>query len=253
MTSWLVLDIDGTICFDGLSIDARIVEAVHGAHAAGWRMVFASARPVRDQAGVLADLFPDALRIGANGAMAEVHGELRVLEAFESAQRDRILAVLDGDGAQFVADGAWDYAHNLPDDHVFLGRIDSHGRAKRVPLEELDSILKLAVLDHHDAAQLTASLVGCGCAVTTHRAEAHLDVAPAGVDKRTALERLGINEYVAYGNDLNDRRLLSGADYAVGVGSGDGIHDVTHRRLTADPGVVAASISALVAGRRPRD
>lgn len=252
MTSTLVMDIDGTICFDGLSVEARIVDALNDAREAGWQLVFASARPVRDQAGVLAGHFPDAIRIGANGAMAATDGQIQVFSAFEKGQRDAILRALAEADARFVADGVWDYAHNLAEEHVFLERIDSERHAMRVCLDDLDSILKLVVVDHDDAAGLTAALVLSGCAVVTHRGEPLIDVAPTGVDKSVALVSLGIDEYIAFGNDLNDRRLLAGAEYAVGVGASTEISDVTQRRVPVDAGAVAASIRGIVSGHRPR-
>jgi len=54
-----------------------------------------------------------------------------------------------------------------------------------------------------------------------HGSEQVLDISPTTLNKRTALQSLGIESegYIAFGNDANDIELFKGAQYAVMIGS----------------------------------
>ncbi|MDQ0495280.1 HAD family hydrolase [Paenibacillus brasilensis] len=49
-------------------------------------------------------------------------------------------------------------------------------------------------------------------------AEVLIDISPPGMDKAKGLDQLGITEYIAFGNDANDRVLFEQAIYSVCVG-----------------------------------
>ncbi|MBE7342879.1 HAD family hydrolase [Staphylococcus haemolyticus] len=53
----IVLDIDGTICFDGRQIDCKITDQLFSLHNIGHKIIFASARPIRDLLPVLPNKF----------------------------------------------------------------------------------------------------------------------------------------------------------------------------------------------------
>lgn len=44
----IILDIDDTICFDGQQINQDIIDRLISLHNIGHRIIFASARPIRD-------------------------------------------------------------------------------------------------------------------------------------------------------------------------------------------------------------
>ncbi|MFJ4670586.1 HAD family hydrolase [Kitasatospora purpeofusca] len=81
----VVFDIDGTLCFDGRTIDRRILAAIDACERAGRRLVSASARPVRDVLPVLDGAFPAATLIGGNGSLVSVGGQVRARTAFDAA------------------------------------------------------------------------------------------------------------------------------------------------------------------------
>nr|WP_269320838.1 HAD hydrolase family protein [Paenibacillus sp. 1-18] len=44
-----------------------------------------------------------------------------------------------------------------------------------------------------------------------HHTEVVIDISPPGMDKAKGLDQLGITEYIAFGNDANDRALFEQA------------------------------------------
>lgn len=84
-----------------------------------------------------------------------------------------------------------------------------------------------------------------GMSVNHHLDEAIIDFAPGRTTKWEALTSLGIEEYNAFGNDINDLDLLRNARHAVRVGAHAGLGGVAHVAVAADPEAVAAEIARL--------
>ncbi|MGV9269136.1 HAD hydrolase family protein [Kitasatospora sp. NPDC003701] len=241
----VVFDIDGTLCFDGRTIDDRILTAVDACERAGHRLVFASARPVRDLLPVLDGAFPSATLIGGNGSLVSADGQVRARAAFDPAGLGALMDAVGRFEATYLADGPWDYAYTGPVDHPIRSRVDQGELARRVDLAELPEVVKFLVVGASDMAGLAAAGRRLGLTVNHHLDEAIVDFAPGSTTKWEALTSIGIDEYVAFGNDINDFDLLRNAERAVRVGSHPGLDDVAHVTVAAEPAAVAAEISLL--------
>lgn len=64
-----VFDIDGTLCFNGKSIDPSIVDALLQLQNSGHELIFASARPIRDLLPVLPEVFHQHTLIGQSSSI----------------------------------------------------------------------------------------------------------------------------------------------------------------------------------------
>ncbi|MEV6835808.1 HAD family hydrolase [Streptomyces sp. NPDC051133] len=246
-----VFDVDGTLCFDGRSIDDRILAAVGACERAGHRLVFASARPVRDLLPVLDGAFPAATLIGGNGSLVSVDGRVRARAAFGRDELAALLAEVERYRAGYLADGPWDYAYTGPDGHPIRGRVDQGGLARRVELADLPAVVKFLVVDATDMAALAGAGRALGMTVNHHLDEAVIDFAPGTTTKWEALTALGIGEYNAFGNDINDVELLRHARHSVRVGAHPALDGAARVTVAADPEAVAAEISRLAAGAPP--
>ncbi|WP_369184559.1 HAD hydrolase family protein [Streptomyces sp. Y1] len=240
-----VFDIDGTLCFDGRTIDRRILAAIEACERAGHQLVFASARPVRDLLPVLDGAFPTATLIGGNGSLVSVDGQVRARAAFDAGDLGKLLVEADRFRAGYLADGPWDYAYTGPADHPILGRVDQGRLARRVDLTELIAVVKFLVVDATDMAALAEAGRALGMTVNHHLDEAIIDFAPGATNKWEALSSLGIDQYNAFGNDINDFDLLLNAQHSVRVGTHPGLDDVAHVTAAPDPEAVAAEIARL--------
>lgn len=243
----LVFDIDGTLCFDGRTIDDRIRTAISECERTGFDVVFASARPVRDLLPVLDGDFPSATLIGGNGSLVSVGGRVRARASFDPAGLAALLDAVGRYEATYLADGPWDYAYTGPADHPIMSRVDQGGLARPVELSELPEVVKFLVVGASDMAELAEAGRRLGLMVNHHLDEAIIDFAPGSTTKWEALTGAGIGEYVAFGNDINDVDLLRNAERAVRVGAHPSLDDVAQVTVAADPEAVAAEI-ALLAG-----
>ncbi|CAL2064620.1 HAD family hydrolase [Streptomyces murinus] len=242
-----VFDVDGTLCFDGRTIDGRIRTAIETCERAGHQLVFASARPVRDLLPVLGGAFPTATLIGGNGSLVSVGGEVRARAAFEAGDLGKLLIEADRFRAGYLADGPWDYAYTGPAEHPILGRVDQGRLARRVDLAGLPAVVKFLVVDATDMAALAEAGRVLGMTVNHHLDEAIIDFAPGTTNKWEALASLGIDRYNAFGNDINDLDLLRHAHHSVRVGGHPALDGIARVTVAADPEAVAAEISRLAA------
>ncbi|MFJ5924897.1 HAD hydrolase family protein [Kitasatospora sp. NPDC092948] len=242
-----VFDIDGTLCFDGRTIDPRILAALDACERAGHELVFASARPIRDLLPVLEGAFPGSTLIGGNGSLVSVGGRVRMRAAFSTANLAKLLAEIERFKAGYLADGPWDYAYTGPADHPILDRVDQNRVARRVDLTELPAVVKLLVVSAADLPAFAASCRALGLSVNHHVEEAIVDFAPGTTDKREALLSQGIDHYNAFGNDINDLTLLQHARHAVRVGAHPALDGVATTTVAPHPEAVAAEILRLAA------
>ncbi len=71
-----VFDLDGTLSFDGVTIDDEIKQVLLRAEEFGHEVAFASARSYRDCLGLLEGIVSQQLVIGLNGGLAYSQGQL---------------------------------------------------------------------------------------------------------------------------------------------------------------------------------
>lgn len=73
-----IFDIDGTICFDGCSIDSSIKQRLFKLRQANHNVILASARPIRDLLPVIPEFADDTL-IGGNGSIISKNGQIEIV------------------------------------------------------------------------------------------------------------------------------------------------------------------------------
>ena len=215
-----VFDLDGTICFKGQPVTARIMDALEKLTEEGHEVIFASARPIRDMLPVLHPRFHTNILIGGNGSMIYKDGELIFSHAFPDEEILRIKELIDKHEATYLIDGDWDYCYTGPANHPILGNLDQANLASSISIDSLHSILKVLILTANDFEKLAGELAELDVTVHTHRSEKVLDISPENIDKWTALKNLEIaeNGYIAFGNDANDISLFKNARKAVMIG-----------------------------------
>ncbi len=221
-----MFDVDGTICFDGQTIEAPIVEALRRLRERT-RLVFASARPIRDLLPVLPGDLHDTALIGGNGAFSRVDGELQVL-GLSDADRAAIDDILDAHQIGALIDGDWDYSFTGDEQHQIFRQLDAGGLAHNVDRSQIETYSKVALFTT-DAAVVDA-LSTIGLAFSIHPDQGFIDVAPSGITKHHALNRLGIEDgsYVAFGNDANDVPMLEHAARSYCVGKHPALENADH-------------------------
>lgn len=211
----MVFDVDGTLSFDGTSIAEDIVEALVAA-SHKHRIVFASARPLRDLAPIVPAAVSSAWLVGANGALRS--GPSGVTSTHFSAEtRARLDSIIAGHRLTHLIDGEWDYSYTGDGGDSVIAKVNRAG-ANNVPASSLGVYVKALVFA--PTRETTRALHSLGLTVTEHSAEHVIDLAPTGIDKATGVAALaGHVPFIAFGNDANDVSLFRSAarSYCVGV------------------------------------
>ena len=215
-----VFDLDGTICFKGEPISDSILDALAGLTAKGNEVIFASARPIRDMLPVIRKDFHHYTMIGGNGSLISKNGKIIYAKAFSDEEWVAISRLIRESKATYLIDGEWDYAYTGPEGHPILENLDPAKLATNVKLESLTSIVKILILESSDHEQLAARLEQLDVIVHQHRNEHVVDISPNGIHKWSALQQLGVRQgdYVAFGNDANDRTMFEHACHTVMIG-----------------------------------
>ncbi|WP_164506053.1 HAD-IIB family hydrolase [Companilactobacillus insicii] len=217
-----VFDIDGTVSFDGQSIPDNIVNSIKKIILNDNQVIFASARPIRDLLPVLPEEFSDNLLIGANGAMVSNQSEIRIINSIGKKDAEYIFELITRYQLSYVVDSDWNYASQISESNCMYGQIDVGNFARRVPLSMIESPVKVILLDLTD--ELIEEISGLlnantNLSVVSHIGEGNLNITASEVNKYSTLNKLGITEYIAFGNDMNDIEMLQHAESGIWITS----------------------------------
>ncbi|PEF89802.1 HAD-IIB family hydrolase [Bacillus cereus] len=210
-----VFDLDGTLCFDGKSIDTEIIKVLQELKLEGHQVIFASARPIRDLVPVIPKSFHEGLLVGGNGTFTYDHGQIQVTH-FEQQLLDKLIAVIHQHQLNYLADGQWDYAFTGDIAHPIYRNIDKTN-SKNIPLEQLLPVCKLVLFQPNE--EVLEILEAFPVTVTHYKTEHAIDISPLGINKIKGLHVLNIQEFIAFGNDNNDQCLFEHAVHSVCVGN----------------------------------
>ncbi|WP_010651355.1 HAD-IIB family hydrolase [Oceanobacillus massiliensis] len=215
-----VFDLDGTLCFDGKSIDTEIIEALQELKLAGHEVIFASARPIRDMVPVIPKSFHEGLLVGGNGTFTYENGKIQVTH-FEQELLDKFVSLIDQHQLYYLADGQWDYAYSGDIAHPIYLNIDKASSAN-ILLEQLRPVCKLVLFKPNQ--EVLELLETFPVTITHYKAEHAIDISPLGINKVRGLRMLNIHQFVAFGNDSNDQCLFENAVHSVCIGNNDVKH-----------------------------
>ena len=213
----IVLDIDGTILLEDETLSPGVVDAVEHAHRAGHEVMLATGRSWEGTRGIVRVLriAPEFI-VCSNGAviMKRVNGEEAHYERFhiETFDAHQVLTLL----REHLPDAK--YMVELPDGHrLYTEHLGDWNlaNAARVPFDQLSSVpvCRIVVVSPGDSEQDFVELVErIGLNEVSYAVgwTAWLDIAPQGVDKGTALNRvrewLGIDpaHVLVMGDGRND-------------------------------------------------
>ncbi|GAQ16449.1 thiamin pyrimidine pyrophosphate hydrolase [Oceanobacillus picturae] len=215
-----IFDLDGTICFKGQPVSEALLVALEKLVEQGHEVIFATARPIRDILPVLPARFHHYPMVGGNGSLVAKNGEILSAVSFSEETLAEILSIIKTNQIAYLIDGEWDYAYTGPARHPILKNLDIQNRAKNIPLDQLQSIVKILLFSSADIETMEEKLNRLDVVVNKHGDEGILDISPRGVDKWHGLQKLGIeaNKYIAFGNDVNDIAMFQHALHTVMVG-----------------------------------
>lgn len=224
-----VFDIDGTLCFDGKTIDHSIIHALTKLSDAGHDIIFASARPIRDLVPVIPAQFTNGKLVGGNGCFTSINGHISS-NFFHADLREQLLKMIDTYQLTYLADGEWDFAYTGSLGHPIYKNIDQRTSINR-SISDLQKICKLVIF--HPTQTVISILEQLPVSITAYKNEHAIDISPLGINKVAGLEKLNVQHFIAFGNDRNDKCLFEEAAYSVCVGNND-VHQYASKKITKD-------------------
>lgn len=218
-----VFDLDGTICFKGKPVSSSLCKALREIEEMGHELLFASARPIRDIVPVLDECFHSFTLIGGNGSLVSQKGSITHITAFSQQTLEKIIDLIQVYEATYLIDSQWDYAFTGVENHPILKNVDPSKLAKRVELNDLNSIVKILILSSNSMEELSEKLRELDIVVHRHHGENLIDCSPSGIHKWSALKNIGVKEkeFIAFGNDSNDITMFQHALHSVMIGENE--------------------------------
>ncbi|EJL9553308.1 HAD hydrolase family protein [Salmonella enterica] len=212
-----IFDIDGTISRNGLKVHPIICNKLIELRENN-RLIFASARPIRDMLPMLASELHNSFFIGCNGGISFENGKIISKSLLD---RDYLLStinLMDNLGIPYVLDGEWHFSFSKTHHpfHDYIRDLSSYETDKDQLIH--DGITKILILSETGKDRITK--IG-DVSIHTHK-DGFYDITPSGNNKYITLTKLiGKCKYTAFGNDLNDHLVLDNAEISVFVGNRD--------------------------------
>ncbi|MBM7632714.1 HAD-IIB family hydrolase [Geomicrobium sediminis] len=213
-----IFDLDGTIVFNGKKMSTLIADELVALKEYGHDVTFASARGIRDMLPVIDERLHDVRLIGANGAVVWENQKLRRYVDIDHETFRTVTAILKDIDATYLIDGHWDYSIVGDEEHPFLPMINVLQNAKDVSVDELQFISKLLVLECGDPTPLLDQIPTLNITRHRYRDEARFDLTGENVNKRAGFQSVCAEDYIMFGNDLNDLPLFQKAVHSVMIG-----------------------------------
>lgn len=226
-----VMDVDGTICFNGMYIEEPLRKEIKNI-ARKHQVIFASARPIRDLLPVVQG-FENHTLIGGNGSIISQDNQISVVKSISEDPFNHIKSLIHKYNLQYIVDDSFDYAANVSHDNAIFKQLDPSHLANRLSIENIENPIKVILinLDEHlfELVQQELKKYEALLSIHYHRRENNIDITAQNINKHTTLRKIiGEMPYVAYGNDANDYELLKHAEKSYFVGESDGIMRLTN-------------------------
>ena len=244
-----VFDLDGTLSFDGVTIDDEIKQVLLRAEEFGHEVAFASARSYRDCLGLLGDPLSQQLVIALNGGLAYRQGQLVYEEQLDKDVYREVLGFCHHYNLPFFVDDTFDYSGQILEKIPFVANVDPLKKAQYRSLEELTDPIKVVIYmgGHEELVdEIIERIEKTDKAhIRYHAHEKCIYLNPADTHKAITVEGLCGENFVAFGNDQNDIELFEKALYAVQIGDFPALQPYADDQLVAkqnQPQAVAAKI-----------
>ncbi|MDP9393063.1 MAG: Cof-type HAD-IIB family hydrolase [Actinomycetota bacterium] len=223
----VALDIDGTVLGPEETVAPAVLDAVRRARAAGAHVVLATGRALLGAQPVAAELELDSgWLVTSNGAVTSTINPFEVVDAVTFDAGPAVRLLLEHLPVALVA------VERLGEGHYVTGTFppgELTGKQTVVPLEQLVGRPVTRVVlrcPEHEPRDLLDLIERIGLHDVSYAVgyTAWLDIAPRGVTKASALERvrerLGVRreETLAVGDGRNDLEMLRWAAYGVAMG-----------------------------------
>ncbi|APU71947.1 HAD-IIB family hydrolase [Companilactobacillus crustorum] len=216
-----IFDVDGTLSFDGETISESINNAIKDLMLAGNEVIFDSARPIRDLLPMIPE-FQSQKLIGANGAMISINNEIEVIKQINSSSFEYLKVLIQRYNLDYVIDSSWNYSSRITQNSFIEKMIDPSKSAQKIKIDEIENPIKTIFVNVEIRLQeklLTMINQETPLNAIGLAGERTVDITAKDINKFFTLDKLGIENYIAFGNDRNDFEMLQSAQTSVWIES----------------------------------
>jgi len=219
-----LFDLDGTISFDGQSIERSIVESIKELEQKGNEVIFTSARPIRDMLPLLKSNFEDNFYIGGNGSIIKDRHIIKVTKRMDTFSVIYLKELIKKYNLDYLVDDEWNYSLRNRYDRIskINDKIDVLKVARNISINEIQRPIKFTLLNiplkNYD--QIYKKIRKLPVEIMRHEGTYNIDITAKNINKYTIFRKYFPNEkYIAFGNDENDLAMLQNSDVAIVVGN----------------------------------
>lgn len=217
-----IFDLDGTIVKNGEPINYAIGSKLKKISLTD-KLIFASARPIRDMLPLIPTELHNCLMVGCNGGMVWENKSFISCSYFNKKTIKEVVDFLKTNNIPYILDGSWGYSvsENFHSFHDYLRSLsDEEGSENDI----VDSgVTKLLILDGNFKKDFLKFIEvnKYNFSINYHKNDHFFDITPKSENKYSTLAAVGIEfeKSVVFGNDSNDFQMLDHAKFSVFVGS----------------------------------
>lgn len=217
-----VFDIDGTISFDGHTIDNRIKEALKMSEHYGHEVIFASARSYRDCVNLLGDELNKKMVVGLNGGLVFNNGEKLLSHDLNMHTFKNVVDFCHEYEIPYFVDDLYNYACQKGEQMPFYCNVDFAGIGNEISVYEMKHPIKMVISLRDNLEKLDYLITIAGdlhnVLVSYHEREFCLYLNPLGITKASTLVDILGNNFIAFGNDKNDIEMFKVAQKSIQIG-----------------------------------
>ena len=213
----IILDIDGTICFDGQQINQDIIDRLISLHNIGHRIILLQQDRYETYCLFYLHNSHRFTLIGGNGSIVSDNNEIQTLATIQPESFNVIKHVINQYDLNYIVDDKWNYAARVDATNTIYQRLDPHRLAQKLTINDITSPIKTILLniDEKDFDEVVTYLAtnAPSLSLINHSNELNIDIAAKYINKFTAIEHIlgKYPTYVAFGNDHNDIEMLQHA------------------------------------------
>ncbi|MHD0398722.1 HAD-IIB family hydrolase [Staphylococcus simulans] len=217
-----VMDVDGTVCFNGRFIEDVLhneLERIARKH----QIIFASARPIRDLIPVVKG-FENKILVGGNGSIVSNNKEVSVIKSISTNEFSNIKRLIIENDLEYIIDGSFDYSAKVSPNNKIYRQLDPDSLAKNIKMDDIVEPIKIILVNLEDNmfnyVKKNLEKMDQFLSVNYHKNDNNIDITAKNINKYTTLKKIiNTDDYIAYGNDVNDYELLKHAKKAYFVGN----------------------------------
>ncbi|MEX2803952.1 HAD hydrolase family protein [Streptococcus sp. H31] len=244
-----VFDLDGTLCFDRMTIAPDIKCVLEKAQDFGHEVIFASARAYRDCISLLTGELAYKRVVGLNGGLVYENGQLTFKQHLTQEAYQNALTWCHYFRLPYFVDDDFDYAYFKGEKIPFISSVDPLHLANCLEIDQLKSPIKMVIYlgDHEELAEpFCRELKALNQVdVDYHEHEKCLYLNPYATNKATTVMRQIGSDFIAFGNDKNDIDLFKASLYSVQVGNFPSLNQYADEQVEGNSAAVCRCITKL--------